>query len=185
MTGHYNRSFDLLTELSSASTEEKFKDFEIALMYRLGRFDKCGLPGKILLAILNHSEAEPDTINEAVDFLKERSCYSEFTTYHIHLLLATSYFYSCLYDDCLDHLFGCLEEIQNNFIHHEEYCLLSDSMLSEIKFNIVVTNMCKDAMKTKEISDETSKYIELFLGETEDDHFASCMNRIIKIIKAG
>ena len=189
MTGHYKRSLEVLDEINTSATGDRFKDFESAILFRMGRYGESNLPGHIVSAITAQKDISPEILQQVNEIIRDRCCFSEFSTYHFHLLLAAYYCYNGLFDDSLDHLFGCLEEIQNNFSEQGEYIHFTDSMLSEIKFNIVVVNLCKDSEKsTRQGSknfnlEESIKYIELFMTESEEEEFLECMAKIMKALK--
>lgn len=121
MVGQYHRSLSMLTEIvDTSSGDDKFRDFQIAIQFRVANFEACDVLGDLMLAIIKQEKADPHAVIKIRELILERGYFSEFTTYHLHLLLACYNFYLDLYDECLEHLFGCLEEIQNNFAEEQD-----------------------------------------------------------------
>jgi hypothetical protein len=79
----------------------------------------------------------------------ERYQFSEFSVYFYHLLLAVGYAAVGQAQRSLDHLFGCLEEIQllvderEGRHAYEVTWEETEEMLDEVKFNIVIVSLLK------------------------------------------
>lgn len=77
MVGEYGLSFDLLEDISQQCSEDKFKEFQMALYFRLHRYDKCGEVGHIISAIINREQLGEKYIADFVEqYINQRVTYS-------------------------------------------------------------------------------------------------------------
>ena len=146
----------------------------------MGNFDECGAPGQLVKAIaFQNCEASEAFLEECKKIIKKREIRAEFTTYHFHLFLAIYYCYNEKFDEALSHLFGSLEEIQYYIDEREELSFSSETMLNEVKFNIIIVSLLKEKSEKKE---ETIKYLEIFISETENEEFLKIMQLFMELI---
>lgn len=112
-------------------------------------FDRLAEIGQLLTAIAEENVSE-QLLVPVETFAAERYQFSEFSVYFYHLLLAVGCAAVGQVQRALDHLFGCLEEIQllvdereGRQAAYEVTWEETEEMLDEVKFNIVIVSLLK------------------------------------------